>query len=685
MWANNETGVIQPIAELARARRRARRAVPHRRACRRSASCRSSSGGCRGRLRLVLGAQARRAQGRGRALRRGPAPSSRRSCAAARRRRAAGPAPRTCPASSASAPRARPRARSFARAHARHGRLRERLWDGIRAALPDAQRNGAREHTLAHTLNVSFAGASGEALVEALDLEGIAVATGAACHAGSTEPSHVLAAMGVPRELGAGALRFSLGPGIDDAAIARVLDVLPGVVARVRAGEGGVSERWLVAMSGGVDSSVAAALLARAGHEVVGVTMDLGEGSARDVVPRSREEVLRPARRRGRARRRARARHPPLHRELPRRVPRRGDRAVRRGVRGRAHADPVHRLQSRAEVRSACCAAPRRSARAAWRRDTTRASRARPTAGSALFRPRDRDKDQTYFLFDLPRATLARVALSARRARARPRCARSRASSGSSPRTSPRARASASFPTATCAARSGGSGPRPRGRRVEIDERGRDASSARTAVPSATRPASVAGLGLSGGPWYVREVRPAENRLVVDRAPALEARARARCATRAGSTARRPTGPVRARCATDTSRVGAGRARARRHAPSFASRSRSGRPRPAGRGGVRRGRRARARRRVDHWRGRVSSGSTRCASASATRFARPELLAQALTHSSRAHEDRRQARGQRAARVPRRRGARPRGRGAPDGGSFPTRARARSRARARRP
>ena len=119
-------------------------------------------------------------------------------------------------------------------ARARHERLRARLWDGIHDSIPDALRNGASEHTLAHTLNVSFAGASGEALVEALDLEGVAVATGAACHAGSTEPSHVLSAMGVPRELGASAIRFSLGPGIDDDAIARVLDVLPRVVARVR-------------------------------------------------------------------------------------------------------------------------------------------------------------------------------------------------------------------------------------------------------------------------------------------------------------------------------------------------------------------------------------------------------------------------------------------------------------------
>ncbi len=119
-------------------------------------------------------------------------------------------------------------------ADARHRRLRERLWQGVRAAVPDATRNSEAALTLAHTLNVSFPGAAGDALVEALDLEGIAVATGAACHAGSTEPSHVLKAMGLSRELGASAIRFSLGPGIDDEAIARVLAVLPGVVARVR-------------------------------------------------------------------------------------------------------------------------------------------------------------------------------------------------------------------------------------------------------------------------------------------------------------------------------------------------------------------------------------------------------------------------------------------------------------------
>jgi cysteine desulfurase len=125
--------------------------------------------------------------------------------------------------------------RELAARPARMAALRERLWAGIEAKIPDAHRNGAADDTLEHTLNVSFPGASGEALVSALDLEGIAVATGAACHAGSTEPSHVLVAMGLPAAIGTSAVRFSLGSTTQPAEVERVLDVLPGVVARVRA------------------------------------------------------------------------------------------------------------------------------------------------------------------------------------------------------------------------------------------------------------------------------------------------------------------------------------------------------------------------------------------------------------------------------------------------------------------
>jgi cysteine desulfurase len=114
------------------------------------------------------------------------------------------------------------------------GALLERLWDGIAAKIPDAQRNGSLEHRVPHTLSVSFAGADGEALVAALDLEGIAVASGAACASGSTEPSHVLVAMGIPQRIGAGSIRVSLGVGTDQAEIEALLAVLPDTVARVR-------------------------------------------------------------------------------------------------------------------------------------------------------------------------------------------------------------------------------------------------------------------------------------------------------------------------------------------------------------------------------------------------------------------------------------------------------------------
>jgi cysteine desulfurase len=116
----------------------------------------------------------------------------------------------------------------------RLGGLRDRLWQGIAAAVPDAFVNGSSEQRVSHTLSISFAAADGEALVEALDLAGVAVASGAACASGSTEPSHVLVAMGVPALLGRGAIRFSLGFDTTGDEIERVLEVLPGVVERVR-------------------------------------------------------------------------------------------------------------------------------------------------------------------------------------------------------------------------------------------------------------------------------------------------------------------------------------------------------------------------------------------------------------------------------------------------------------------
>lgn len=115
--------------------------------------------------------------------------------------------------------------------------LRDRLWAGIESAIPRVRRNGDARFGLPNTLNVEFEDTAGEVLLEALDGEGISVSAGAACHSGAIEPSGVLLAMGRTPAQARGALRFSVGPGTTDAEIGRVLEVLPGLVARVRAAE----------------------------------------------------------------------------------------------------------------------------------------------------------------------------------------------------------------------------------------------------------------------------------------------------------------------------------------------------------------------------------------------------------------------------------------------------------------
>jgi len=121
---------------------------------------------------------------------------------------------------------------------ARLAKLRNTLWDGLSKEVPDCSWNGSPDHLVTHTLSVSFPGADATALVEALDLEGVSVASGAACASGSTEPSHVLMAMGVDAESARGSIRLSLGFDSSEADIDRALEILPTVVARVRAASG---------------------------------------------------------------------------------------------------------------------------------------------------------------------------------------------------------------------------------------------------------------------------------------------------------------------------------------------------------------------------------------------------------------------------------------------------------------
>lgn len=113
--------------------------------------------------------------------------------------------------------------------------LRDRLWQGIQRALPGVRWNGDPVRTLPNTLNVEFESLPGEVLLQALDLEGVAVSAGAACHSGSIEPSKILVAMGRTPEQARGSLRFSLGFGIDSAQIDRTLELLSKLVPRIRA------------------------------------------------------------------------------------------------------------------------------------------------------------------------------------------------------------------------------------------------------------------------------------------------------------------------------------------------------------------------------------------------------------------------------------------------------------------
>jgi len=118
---------------------------------------------------------------------------------------------------------------------ARLRRLRDQLISGVLDSIPDSRLTGHPKTRLPHHASFVFCGVEGESVVLDLDLEGIAVSSGAACAEGEAEPSFVLKAMGVPREWGIGSLRITLGRANNGADVARVLEVLPPIVERLRA------------------------------------------------------------------------------------------------------------------------------------------------------------------------------------------------------------------------------------------------------------------------------------------------------------------------------------------------------------------------------------------------------------------------------------------------------------------
>jgi cysteine desulfurase len=112
--------------------------------------------------------------------------------------------------------------------------LRDRLEREILSRIPGTMVNGGREPRVPNTTNISFVRVEAESLLIALDLEGIAVSTGAACSSGTLEPSHVLRAMGLPTHRAQNSIRFSLGAGNSDAEIDYLLEKLPRAVEKLR-------------------------------------------------------------------------------------------------------------------------------------------------------------------------------------------------------------------------------------------------------------------------------------------------------------------------------------------------------------------------------------------------------------------------------------------------------------------
>ena len=112
--------------------------------------------------------------------------------------------------------------------------LKAALKKGIQENVPDVTFNGHPHDCLAGTLNVSFDGAEGEAILLYLDLEGIAVSTGSACASGSLDPSHVLMATGMPVERAHGSVRISMGRSNTMEDVKYVIKVLPRVMKKIR-------------------------------------------------------------------------------------------------------------------------------------------------------------------------------------------------------------------------------------------------------------------------------------------------------------------------------------------------------------------------------------------------------------------------------------------------------------------
>ncbi|HEY5497581.1 MAG TPA: aminotransferase class V-fold PLP-dependent enzyme, partial [Syntrophales bacterium] len=113
--------------------------------------------------------------------------------------------------------------------------FRDKLIRGFQEEMDQVKLNGHPTQRLPNNVNISVAHVEGEGMLLSLDMMGIACSTGSACSSSSLEPSHVLMAIGLPHELAHGSLRFTLGRPTTAADVDRLLEVLPPIVAKLRA------------------------------------------------------------------------------------------------------------------------------------------------------------------------------------------------------------------------------------------------------------------------------------------------------------------------------------------------------------------------------------------------------------------------------------------------------------------
>ena len=116
----------------------------------------------------------------------------------------------------------------------RLGALRDRLEGGVLERVDHVSVNGGGVKRVPNTTNLLFDFLEGEAMVIALDLQGIAVSSGAACSSGAVHPSHVLTAIGLSADEARSSIRFSLGKQNTEEQVDAVLDAIPAVVAHLR-------------------------------------------------------------------------------------------------------------------------------------------------------------------------------------------------------------------------------------------------------------------------------------------------------------------------------------------------------------------------------------------------------------------------------------------------------------------